>query len=70
MCSLTIHTCIVLFKGAMNFFTSSVNTLINKTMDDTLLTVKHFETARYVLVKFLVRCVPVRFLVHFEEMLG
>ncbi|WAR00344.1 ARFP1-like protein [Mya arenaria] len=32
--------------GAMNFFTSSVNTLINKTMEDTLLTVKNFETAR------------------------
>jgi len=35
-----------LFSGAMNFFTSSVNTLINKTMDDTLLTVKNFEAAR------------------------
>ncbi|XP_045204084.2 arfaptin-2-like isoform X2 [Mercenaria mercenaria] len=32
--------------GAMNFFTSSVNTLISKTMDDTLITVKNYETAR------------------------
>lgn len=32
--------------GAMNFFTSSVNTLISKTMDDSLLTVKNYETAR------------------------
>ncbi|KAK3591779.1 hypothetical protein CHS0354_019551 [Potamilus streckersoni] len=32
--------------GAMNFFTSSVNTLCHKTMEDTLLTVKNYETAR------------------------
>lgn len=32
--------------GAMNFFTSSVNTLCNKTMEDTLLTIKLYETAR------------------------
>ncbi|XP_046363103.1 arfaptin-2-like isoform X1 [Haliotis cracherodii] len=32
--------------GALNFFTSSVNTLCNKTMEDTLLTVKLYETAR------------------------
>ncbi|KAH3842133.1 arfaptin-2-like [Dreissena polymorpha] len=32
--------------GAMNFFTSSVNTLINKTMEDTLLTIRNYETAR------------------------
>ena len=43
-----IITMFIIFAGAMNFFTSSVNTLISKTMDDTLLTVKNFETARYV----------------------
>ncbi|KAL4230728.1 Arfaptin-1 [Mactra antiquata] len=32
--------------GAMTFFTSSVNTLISKTMDDTLLTVKNYEASR------------------------
>ncbi|XP_029636030.1 arfaptin-2 isoform X2 [Octopus sinensis] len=32
--------------GAMNFFTSSVNTLCNKTMEDTLLTIKQYENAR------------------------
>ncbi|XP_074649602.1 arfaptin-2-like [Tubulanus polymorphus] len=32
--------------GAMNFFTSGVNTLCNKTMEDTLTTVKQYETAR------------------------
>lgn len=32
--------------GAMNFFTSSVNTLISKTMDDTLVTVRNYEAAR------------------------
>ncbi|XP_073468806.1 arfaptin-2 [Aquarana catesbeiana] len=32
--------------GAINFFVSSINTLINKTMEDTLMTVKHYETAR------------------------
>lgn len=32
--------------GALNFFVSSVNTLCNKTMEDTLLTVKAFEAAR------------------------
>ena len=32
--------------GALNFFTSSLNTLCNKTMDDTLLTVKQYEDAR------------------------
>ena len=38
----------VLFtQGALNFFTSSMNTLCNKTIDDTLLTVKHYEAARY-----------------------
>ncbi|XP_072257071.1 arfaptin-2 isoform X3 [Pyxicephalus adspersus] len=32
--------------GAINFFVSSINTLINKTMEDTLMTVKQYETAR------------------------
>ncbi|KAM4707692.1 arfaptin-1 isoform 3-T3 [Discoglossus pictus] len=32
--------------GAINFFISSVNTLVNKTIEDTLVTVKHYETAR------------------------
>lgn len=32
--------------GALNFFVSSVNTLCNKTMEDTLLTIKQYETAR------------------------
>lgn len=32
--------------AALNFFVSSVNTLCNKTMEDTLLTVRLYETAR------------------------
>uniref|UniRef100_A0A8C5R6U0 ARF interacting protein 2 n=1 Tax=Leptobrachium leishanense TaxID=445787 RepID=A0A8C5R6U0_9ANUR len=32
--------------GAVNFFVASINTLINKTMEDTLMTVKQYETAR------------------------
>ena len=32
--------------GALNFFISSVNTLCNKTIEDTLLTVKQYEAAR------------------------
>ncbi|XP_011505239.1 PREDICTED: arfaptin-2 [Ceratosolen solmsi marchali] len=32
--------------GALNFFVSSVNTLCNKTIEDTLLTVRQYETAR------------------------
>lgn len=32
--------------GALNFFISSINTLCNKTMEDTLSTVKQYETAR------------------------
>ncbi|KFV69110.1 Arfaptin-2, partial [Dryobates pubescens] len=31
--------------GAVNFFVSSINTLVNKTMEDTLMTVKQYETA-------------------------
>lgn len=32
--------------NALNFFISSVNTLCNKTIEDTLLTIKQYETAR------------------------
>ncbi|XP_018376741.1 PREDICTED: arfaptin-2 isoform X4 [Trachymyrmex cornetzi] len=32
--------------GALNFFVSSVNTLCNKTIEDTLFTVRQYETAR------------------------
>uniref|UniRef100_A0A8C6SQ65 ADP-ribosylation factor interacting protein 2b n=1 Tax=Neogobius melanostomus TaxID=47308 RepID=A0A8C6SQ65_9GOBI len=32
--------------GAVNFFVSSINTLVNKTMEDTLMTIKMFENAR------------------------
>ena len=35
--------------AAINFFTSGITTLCSKTMEDTLLTVKKYETARYVL---------------------
>ncbi|KAH0616041.1 hypothetical protein JD844_026826 [Phrynosoma platyrhinos] len=34
--------------GAINFFIASVNTLVNKTIEDTLLTVKQYESARKV----------------------
>ncbi|XP_067348845.1 arfaptin-2b isoform X4 [Channa argus] len=32
--------------GAVNFFVSSINTLVNKTMEDTLMTIKLYENAR------------------------
>ncbi|XP_077466672.1 arfaptin-2-like isoform X1 [Stigmatopora argus] len=32
--------------SAINFFVSSIDTLVNKTMEDTLLTIKHYENAR------------------------
>ncbi|XP_062309408.1 arfaptin-2b isoform X9 [Osmerus eperlanus] len=32
--------------GAVNFFVSSINTLVNKTMEDTLMTIKMYESAR------------------------
>ncbi|KAM9455873.1 arfaptin-2b isoform 6-T6 [Clarias gariepinus] len=32
--------------GAINFFVSSINTLVNKTMEDTLMTIKMYENAR------------------------
>lgn len=31
----------------MNFFVSSINTLVTKTMEDTLMTVKQYEAARW-----------------------
>lgn len=35
-----------LLLSALNFFISSINTLANKTIDDTLLTIRQYETAR------------------------
>lgn len=35
-----------LLLSALNFFVSSVNTLCNKTIEDTLLTIRQYETAR------------------------
>ncbi|XP_028321480.1 arfaptin-2-like isoform X2 [Gouania willdenowi] len=32
--------------GAISFFVSGVDTLVNKTMEDTLMTIKHYENAR------------------------
>ncbi|MEQ2178289.1 hypothetical protein GOODEAATRI_012490, partial [Goodea atripinnis] len=32
--------------GAINFFVSSINTLVNKTMEDTLMTIRMYENAR------------------------
>ena len=32
--------------GALNFFVSSVNTLCNKTMEDSIDTVRRYESAR------------------------
>ncbi|XP_077402962.1 arfaptin-2b isoform X1 [Vanacampus margaritifer] len=32
--------------GAINFFVSSINTLVNRTMEDTLMTIKMYENAR------------------------
>ncbi|XP_056267479.1 arfaptin-2-like isoform X1 [Pseudoliparis swirei] len=32
--------------GAVNFFVSSINTLVNKTIEDTLMTIKMYENAR------------------------
>ncbi|XP_059400995.1 arfaptin-2-like isoform X2 [Carassius carassius] len=32
--------------GAINYFVSSINTLVNKTMEDTLMTIKIYENAR------------------------
>lgn len=38
---------------AMNFFISSVDTLCSKTIEDTLITVRQYETARFALLEFL-----------------
>jgi len=32
--------------ATLNFFVSSINTIVNKTMEDTMVTVKHYEVAR------------------------
>jgi hypothetical protein len=40
--------------GALNFFVSSVNTLCNKTIEDTLLTIRQYETARYAVASVLI----------------
>ena len=32
--------------AALNFFVSSVNTLCHKTIEDTIVTVRHYETSR------------------------
>lgn len=34
--------------GAINFFISSVNTLVEKTIEDTMINIKQYETARLV----------------------
>lgn len=34
--------------GAINFFISSVNTLVEKTIEDTMINIKQYETARWV----------------------
>lgn len=46
--------CYVGGLGALGFFISGMNTLCNKTIDDTLLTVKHYEAARYVTCYFTI----------------
>lgn len=33
--------------GAINYFISSVNTLVDKTIEDTMLNIKQYEFARY-----------------------
>ena len=33
--------------AALNFFVSSINTIVNKTMEDSILTVKQYEVSRY-----------------------
>ena len=39
-----------ILMAALDFFVSSVNTLVNKTMEDTLLPVKRYEAARFFFV--------------------
>lgn len=36
--------------GAINFFVSSVDTLVNKTMEDTLMTIRLYENSRYEII--------------------
>ena len=33
--------------AALNFFVSSINTIVNKTMEDSITTVKQYEVSRY-----------------------
>ena len=33
--------------AALNFFVSSINTIVNKTMEDSIMTVKQYEVSRY-----------------------
>ena len=33
--------------AALNFFVSSINTIVNKTMEDSIATVKQYEVSRY-----------------------
>lgn len=46
-----------LLLAALNFFTSSVNTLCNKTIEDTLITIRQYETARYSVFFFFFMCI-------------
>lgn len=36
--------------AALHFFNNSLNTLTNKTIEDTLLTIRQYEAARYLLI--------------------
>ncbi len=38
--------------AALNFFVSSVNTLCHKTIEDTIATIRSYETARWAKVEF------------------
>ena len=54
--------------GAINFFIASVNTFVNKTIEDTLMTVKQYESARWVLIDLMlsvlqVACIQSKFFV-------
>ena len=46
---MTADKILFFLAAAINFFVSTVNTLCNKTMEDTLLTIKNYEAARFVL---------------------
>lgn len=41
-----IINCSFVVAGALNFFVSSLSTLCNKTIEDTLITIRHYENAR------------------------